>query len=321
MKAHKLALNDLGRAVALNDSRAENYYLRGDCHAKLGNYELALSDYNQAESKGFTDVVSLTYARGMIYRLLGDSYRARIDFETALAVLEAIISEERRQGGHFSHPQTEQQGTTGAKRTDAALIQIRLASLRALCFLDSNMYNAGYTSLVSTCSLVDEMEVALVNGRTISDAILDIDNRILAEEEALEKEKKKEEKEKEKEKKKEGEEEKKEYGEEKEEKEPEATPTKADSAQIVQALLDEMPCTPAGSIVDAASLAHVRRLKWVLLYHMGLALHQQKRYNDAQRVLRECTEIHMSPCAPDDMCLGIVSASVLSCPVLSCPVM
>ena len=195
MKAHKLALNDLGRAVALNDSRAENYYLRGDCHAKLGNYELALNDYNQAESKGFTDVVSLTYARGMIYRLLGDSYRARIDFETALAVLEAIISEERRQGGHFSHPQTEQQGTTGAKRTDAALIQIRLASLRALCFLDSNMYNAGYTSLVSTCSLVDEMEVALVNGRTISDAILDIDNRILAEEEALEKEKKKEEKE------------------------------------------------------------------------------------------------------------------------------
>ena len=89
----------------------------------------------------------------------------------------------------------------------------------------------------------------------------------------------------------------------------------------MQALLDEMPCTPAGSIVDAASLAHVRRLKWVLLYHIGLALHQQKRYDDAQRVLRECTEIHMSPCAPDDMCLGIVSASVLSCPVLSCYVM
>ena len=118
---------------------------------------------------------------------LGDSYRARLDFETALAVLDAIVREERRI--LVEHPQNERQGTSGVKRVDAALIQVRLSSLRALCFLDSNMFSAGYTSLVNTCTLVDEMEIALVNGRTIKDAILDIDQRILAEEVAAEEEK------------------------------------------------------------------------------------------------------------------------------------
>lgn len=37
--AHKLALHDLGKAIAINPIGADNYYLRGDCHSKLGNYE------------------------------------------------------------------------------------------------------------------------------------------------------------------------------------------------------------------------------------------------------------------------------------------
>lgn len=37
--AHKLALHDLGKAIAINPVGADNYYLRGDCHSKLGNYE------------------------------------------------------------------------------------------------------------------------------------------------------------------------------------------------------------------------------------------------------------------------------------------
>jgi hypothetical protein len=39
MSAHKLALHDLGKAIAINPVGGDNYYLRGDCHSKLGNYE------------------------------------------------------------------------------------------------------------------------------------------------------------------------------------------------------------------------------------------------------------------------------------------
>ena len=39
MQAHKLALSDLGKAIAINPSHADNFYLRGDCQSKLGNYE------------------------------------------------------------------------------------------------------------------------------------------------------------------------------------------------------------------------------------------------------------------------------------------
>lgn len=37
--AHKLALMDLGKAIAINPSQPANFYLRGDCQMKLGNYE------------------------------------------------------------------------------------------------------------------------------------------------------------------------------------------------------------------------------------------------------------------------------------------
>ena len=37
--AHKLALGDFGKAIAINPSQANNYFLRGDCHSKMGNYE------------------------------------------------------------------------------------------------------------------------------------------------------------------------------------------------------------------------------------------------------------------------------------------
>ena len=37
--AHKLALFDLGKAIAINPARADNFVLRGDCHSRMGNYE------------------------------------------------------------------------------------------------------------------------------------------------------------------------------------------------------------------------------------------------------------------------------------------
>jgi len=46
--AHKLALHDLGKAIAINPIGGDNYYLRGDCHSKLGNYEqVCISFFNR----------------------------------------------------------------------------------------------------------------------------------------------------------------------------------------------------------------------------------------------------------------------------------
>lgn len=86
-QAHKLALADLGKAIAINPAHAENYFLRADCHYKLGEYELAVQDYDQAEQKGFVDRCALLLSRGMVYRLLKDNEGALLDFRRALELL------------------------------------------------------------------------------------------------------------------------------------------------------------------------------------------------------------------------------------------
>ena len=132
IQAHTFALADLGRAVAMDPERAGNYYLRGDCHSKLGNYELAVADFLLAEEKGFPDLVSLWSSRGALYRLLGDSANARRDFESALLAI----------------PEDE------AHRA----MRIRLSSFRALCFIDQGMYSAGHDILEAAVGMVALME-------------------------------------------------------------------------------------------------------------------------------------------------------------------
>jgi lipoprotein NlpI len=81
VQAHKLALMDLGKAIAINPSQPANFYLRGDCHLKLGNYEQALQDFNSAEMKGFQDYCALTLSRGTVKRLLRRYDAAIQDFQ------------------------------------------------------------------------------------------------------------------------------------------------------------------------------------------------------------------------------------------------
>lgn len=86
--AHKLALHDLGRAIATNPTHPDNYYLRGDCQCKLGNYEQALADFDLAEQKKTEDMGALLAARGNCKRLLGDSQGAALDFSGAYQLIE-----------------------------------------------------------------------------------------------------------------------------------------------------------------------------------------------------------------------------------------
>lgn len=37
--AYKIAVVDFGKAIALRPNRAENYFFRGSCQCKLGNFE------------------------------------------------------------------------------------------------------------------------------------------------------------------------------------------------------------------------------------------------------------------------------------------
>lgn len=83
---------DLGKAIAINPSNAGNYFLRGDCHCKLGDYEQALMDYDYAESKGFEDMCALYLSRGSVRRLLHDISGALSDFS---AVYKLISSGDR----------------------------------------------------------------------------------------------------------------------------------------------------------------------------------------------------------------------------------
>jgi tetratricopeptide (TPR) repeat protein len=88
IQVHKLALIDLGRAIALDPSKAENYFLRGDCHSKLGSYEQALADFEIAIVYGYKDPFSLLCTRGIVYRLLGQSDQALGDFNEAMKVID-----------------------------------------------------------------------------------------------------------------------------------------------------------------------------------------------------------------------------------------
>lgn len=130
VQAHKLALSDLGIAVSLHPERPENFYLRADCHSKLGNYELAIKDYNLAESKGLVDLPALHVSRGMVHRLVGNNAEALRDFDSAL---NKVVK------------------TNDKIHTEA---RVRVYMLKALCWIDQGEYSRAYQVLLESRELV-----------------------------------------------------------------------------------------------------------------------------------------------------------------------
>ncbi len=198
MQSYKLALNDLGRAIALNPRTAENFYLRGTCQSKLGNYELAVRDFDACAELGMKDRCALCCARGMARRACGNSISARQDFEAALKFLHEqngidtapLISAPLRQGEIATTATTSVIASkslldSGTARADAALLEIRLVSLRALCFLDEGMYNAGHNVLSNALVYMGQLESAMEQGFTLPEAVLNIELRVWKEEQAV----------------------------------------------------------------------------------------------------------------------------------------
>lgn len=129
MQAHKLALMDLGKAIAINPSKADNYFIRGDCQSKMGNYEQALADYNLAQDKQFEDMCALCIARGSVRRLLGDSKGATADFQNAYTLLD-----EKDKVG-----------------------KVRILSFKAFCQIDEMDYFHAHDSLIVAMRFVQEI--------------------------------------------------------------------------------------------------------------------------------------------------------------------
>ena len=85
MHSHELALKDFSKSISLDATKADILVLRGACHCKLGNYELALEDYTLAEARGVEDMFSLFVARGLVHRMMRNYPRASADFDNAAA--------------------------------------------------------------------------------------------------------------------------------------------------------------------------------------------------------------------------------------------
>jgi tetratricopeptide (TPR) repeat protein len=126
-------LIDLGKAIAIHPINAENYYLRGDCHMKLGNYEQALQDYHQAELKGFPDKISLLLARGIIYRLLHQHLEAIAEFNLAIKCMDLTT--------HY----------------DDQIAWIRAQSFIAFCELDLQHYEIAWKICQETFIVNDQL--------------------------------------------------------------------------------------------------------------------------------------------------------------------
>ena len=75
--------------------------------------------------------------------MCGDSSGAREDFEVAIELLKELTTAGIDGGGVGLH--TDKYNTE-----DAAILGIRLSSLRALCFIDTGLYNAGHDILINT---------------------------------------------------------------------------------------------------------------------------------------------------------------------------
>lgn len=94
--AYKFALADFGRAICIDSSRPGNFYFRGNCHSKLGNFEMAIHDFCLAEECNFPNLPFLLMCKGVVLRLIGDNERAIVEFDRAITAIDSMEGERDR---------------------------------------------------------------------------------------------------------------------------------------------------------------------------------------------------------------------------------
>ena len=76
------AIVDFNQAIRLNPNYAEAYNHRGITKATLGDYQGAIVDYNKAIELNSNDAAAY-YGRGLTYQQLGENQQALADFREA----------------------------------------------------------------------------------------------------------------------------------------------------------------------------------------------------------------------------------------------
>lgn len=157
-KAFRLALSDLAKAILLNPEKPLMYFLRADCYKKLGNYEKAVRDLQIAEEKGFKYIYSLLICRGTIWRCLGNSEQAEVDFKNALELLVPLRTDKDIAADNLSfvkHISTNEFDENSDERIGLCRMfdtvdrysQLRALSLHAICLYDLKRYNESFLEL------------------------------------------------------------------------------------------------------------------------------------------------------------------------------
>jgi len=179
LQAYAPALVDLGRALALNPVNPMNYFLRADCHSKLGNYELALSDFIMAETNQFSPLEVLYTERGLVLRMIGDSKRASDDFGRALEFMRMKEEELTSQGQSEGDSVAEEESASGVKEEEEEEEEddklsaekskfsrmgtdyynmVRIMSLQALSLIDTKKYRRAYHVLQEAIGILRNVE-------------------------------------------------------------------------------------------------------------------------------------------------------------------
>ena len=78
-----LAMNDIAKAIEINEEQGEAFYVRGYMKLLMKDYQNALTDFTRAIQKGYTEAEAY-YFRGLMYFELSDFNSALIDFTLAI---------------------------------------------------------------------------------------------------------------------------------------------------------------------------------------------------------------------------------------------
>mmetsp|Transcript_7616 Transcript_7616/g.12820 ORF Transcript_7616/g.12820 Transcript_7616/m.12820 type:complete len:654 (+) Transcript_7616:383-2344(+) len=132
-KAYKFALQDFGRAICIDSTRSGNFYFRGNCHSKLGNFELAIEDFALAEECGFPNLPFLLMCKGVVLRLVGDNESAVKEFDRAIADINA----------------------TASKDKSTKLLLCRVYLYKSLSFINLRMYRKALENLLNIKGAID----------------------------------------------------------------------------------------------------------------------------------------------------------------------
>ena len=133
-KAYKFALADFGRAICIDSTRPGNFYFRGNCHSKLGNFELAIEDFCLAEECKFQNLPFLLMCKGVVLRLVGDNESAVIEFDRAISGIDASKEERDK---------------------SIKLLLCRVYIYKSLSFINLEMYDKALETLLKIRAAVD----------------------------------------------------------------------------------------------------------------------------------------------------------------------